>query len=57
MLQEKIVASKGEARRLIQQNAVSFSDGARITNPEQRLDESFHGKTLKIGKRKFIKLC
>lgn len=45
------VASGGEARRLIQQGAVSL-DGDRITDPDAKI-EPRHGMVLKVGKRRF----
>lgn len=52
----KLFASGGEIRRLFKQNAVGIIDGDKLTDFEMILDDSFKGKTLKIGKRKFIKL-
>jgi tyrosyl-tRNA synthetase len=49
------LSSKGEARRMVRQNAVSI-EGEKLLDPEAVLDESYRGKILKIGKRKFIKL-
>ncbi len=48
--------SSGEVRRLLKQNAVGIVDGEKLTDMELILDDAFRGKTLKIGKRKFIKL-
>jgi tyrosyl-tRNA synthetase len=48
--------SGGEIRRLLKQNAVGIVDGEKLSDMEMILDDSFKGKTLKIGKRKFIKL-
>ncbi len=50
------VPSKGEAKRLVKQNAVSLVDGDKFTSPELPIDEEFAGKIIKVGKRKFIKL-
>jgi tyrosyl-tRNA synthetase len=47
--------SKGEARRLIKQNAVSFVDGDKVSDSEITLD-AFKNQILKVGKRKFAKL-
>ncbi|OFZ26552.1 MAG: tyrosine--tRNA ligase [Bdellovibrionales bacterium RIFOXYB1_FULL_37_110] len=52
----KMCESNAEIRRLIKQNAVSIVDGDKLTNPDLILDTSFAGKSLKIGKRKFLKL-
>jgi tyrosyl-tRNA synthetase len=60
LVREKIVASKSEARRLIDQNAVSI-DGKIVTSH----DFNFEGLTpealakgvvVKVGKRKFVKV-
>ncbi len=56
MVKADTVASNGEARRMIKQNAVSFVDAEKVTNPDLILDDSFTGKILKVGKRKFKKL-
>ncbi|MFZ4714064.1 MAG: tyrosine--tRNA ligase [Bacteriovoracaceae bacterium] len=52
----KAVASNSEARRLVTQNAVSIVDGDKLADPNLKLEESFRGKVLKIGKKKFLKL-
>jgi len=46
--------SNGEARRLIQQNAVSI-DGEKITDVDARIDDA-DGKILRVGKRRFTRL-
>jgi len=51
-----MLPSKSEGRRLIAQGGASLMDGDKITDVEIRLDESYAGKVLKIGKRKFLKL-
>ena len=54
-----ILSSKNEARRMVQQNAVSLIDGkksTRLTDEKLLLNDSFKGKVLKVGKRKFLKL-
>jgi len=51
-----LLTSKGEVRRMVKQNAVSIVDGDKITDAEMILDDSFAGKVIKVGKRKFIKL-
>ncbi len=51
LVREKIVASKSEARRLIDQNAVSI-DGTPVTSHDQPATEG----VVKVGKRKFVKI-
>ncbi len=55
LVEAKILDSKGEARRLIVQNAVSI-DGEKISVVDLKLDDTYVGKTIKVGKRKFLKL-
>jgi tyrosyl-tRNA synthetase len=56
----KLAPSKGEARRLITQGGVKLigSDESeeKISEPTFAFDESFTGRILKVGKRKFVKL-
>ena len=54
MLEAKLAPSKAQARRLIQQGAVDL-DGRRITDPEASLPIQ-SGATLKVGKRRFLRL-
>lgn len=56
LLDSGLLPSKKETRRMIQANAVGIVDGDKITDIEAVLDESFAGKVIKIGKRKFLKL-
>ena len=56
LVDSKLLASKGEARRMIKQNAVSIVDGEKLTNESESIDESFKGKVVKVGKRKFLRL-
>jgi tyrosyl-tRNA synthetase len=56
LVESKVVASNGEARRMLKQNAVSIVDGVKITDEKYLLDQSFLGKVIKIGRRKFVKL-
>jgi len=49
-----LAASNSEARRLIQQGAVSI-DGYRVTDPNQEV-EIKGGEVLKAGKRRFVRL-
>ncbi|MBL6990531.1 MAG: tyrosine--tRNA ligase [Bacteriovoracaceae bacterium] len=51
-----VLSSKGEGRRLVKQNAVSFFDADKVNDAQMILDESHVGKVLKIGKRKFLRL-
>ncbi len=50
----KMAKSSSEARRLIQQGAVTL-DGERVTDPEKELIVR-EGAILKVGKRRFVKL-
>lgn len=52
----KLCASNAEIKRLVKQNAIGIVDGDKLTNGEMPLDDSFAGKAIKIGKRKFLKL-
>ena len=54
MVEIKFAASKGEARRLVQQGGVSI-DGEKISDPKFAVVFD-SAKILKVGKRKFIKL-
>jgi tyrosyl-tRNA synthetase len=56
MVGAKLCTSNGEARRLLKQNAVGIVDGDKIADEKFAFDESFHGRVLKVGKRKFLKL-
>ncbi len=56
MLDAGLIKSKGEGRRLFKQNAIGIVDAEKIQDAEIILDESFSGKVIKIGKRKFLKL-
>lgn len=49
------VKSNGEARRLIQQEAVSLDD-AKVTDPELLLEPTGQPRVLRAGKRKFVRL-
>ncbi|MFC2131396.1 tyrosine--tRNA ligase [Bacteroidota bacterium] len=50
----KMTSSKAEARRMIQQNAVSV-DGEKVSNVYAQIDFS-QPKLIKVGKRKFLKV-
>ncbi|MFT6069290.1 MAG: tyrosyl-tRNA synthetase [Bacteriovoracaceae bacterium] len=56
LLEGGVVPSKKEARRMVEANAVGIVDEDKINNIEALLDESFAGKVIKVGKRKFLKL-
>ena len=56
LVASQVLSSKSEARRMIQQNAVSFMDGDKITSGELILDGSYLNCVIKVGKRKFVKL-
>lgn len=51
-----LLSSKGEARRMIKQNAVSIVDGEKLTDGEFSITENLIGSVIKVGKRKFVKL-
>lgn len=51
-----VLGSKGEGRRLIKQKAIGVVDGEKFSDTETKLDTSFKGKVIKVGKRKFLKL-
>jgi tyrosyl-tRNA synthetase len=51
-----LLPSKGEVRRMVKQNAVRFMDGDKVQDPDLTLDDSFAGKIIKVGKRKFLQL-
>ncbi len=55
LLNAKFVASKGEARRLIEQNGLSM-DGETITDPYMQLNKAdlFDGKLFKKGKKNYL---
>jgi len=56
LVEQKLVVSNSEARRLIKQNAISFINGDKVSDLNFMLNSSHKGKTLKVGKRKFLKL-
>jgi tyrosyl-tRNA synthetase len=56
MRKTNLAASNGEARRLIQQNAVSI-DGEKVDDPNQEIDLSEETPfVLKVGKRRFARV-
>ena len=56
LVTSSLLSSKGEARRMIQQNAVSIVDGEKVTSIDFTLGTSDQGKVVKVGKRKFLRL-
>ncbi len=54
MAEAKLAASKGEARRLVDQGGVSI-DGERVTDPNAFLPDKSEF-ILKVGKRRFLKV-
>ncbi len=56
LVESKLLSSNSEVRRMLKQNAVGIVDGEKITDQNFILDDSFTGKVLKVGKRKFLKL-
>ena len=56
LVQSSLLSSKGEARRMIKQNAVSIVDGQKLTDGELIIKQELIGQVIKVGKRKFIKL-
>ena len=57
LVTSSLLSSKGEARRMIQQNAVSIVDGEKVTSIDFTLGTSDQGKVVKVGKRKFFEAC
>ena len=56
LVSSSLMSSKGEARRMIKQNAVSIVDGEKLTDGEYMITPDLIGKVIKVGKRKFVKL-
>lgn len=54
LVSAKVLPSKSEVRRMIQQNAVTI-DGERVTGESQTLQPG-REKIVKVGKRKFLKV-
>lgn len=54
LIEAKLVPSKSEARRLIEQKAVKI-DGAQITDPKAEVS-LYNGMIIQVGKRKFGKV-
>jgi tyrosyl-tRNA synthetase len=55
IVERKLAASKGEARRLIDGGGVSI-DGEKITDNKATFLPTSNGVVLKVGKRKFLKV-
>ena len=49
----KLLSSKGEARRMIQQNAVSIVDGEKVGSIDFQDRLIFQGQAIKVGKESF----
>lgn len=60
LVESKLMASKGEARRMFKQNAVSLIDedlnGEKVNDENMLIDAQYVGKVIKVGKRKFLRL-
>ena len=50
-----VVASKNEARRLVDQGAIAV-DGSRVSDPHATLARRDSAYLVKVGKRRFVKL-
>jgi tyrosyl-tRNA synthetase len=55
LIDQQMIKSKSEGRRLIKQNAISIVDGEKITDAELIIDQNYKNKVIKIGKRRFLK--
>jgi len=51
LLREKIVSSKGDFRRLIEGNAISYVGGESISDADYKIE---HPGTIRVGKKRFI---
>lgn len=56
LVSQGLVDSKKEARRLLQQNAIGFVDGDKITDESFSFSQAHSGLVLKVGKRKFLRI-
>jgi tyrosyl-tRNA synthetase len=56
LVESALCESKGEARRLIKQGAVSFMGQDKLTTESFLVTKKHQGQVLKVGKRKFIKV-
>ena len=52
LVESKLVASRGEARRLFKQQAVEI-DGKKVTGEAVTVGD---GSVIKVGKRRFLRL-
>lgn len=55
LFEAKLVSSKSEAKRMIQQNAVQI-DGNKVIDINYKISPSSISKIIKVGKRKFLKI-
>lgn len=55
LFEAKLVSSKSEAKRMIQQNAVQI-DGNKVIDINYKVSPSSISKIIKVGKRKFLKI-
>jgi tyrosyl-tRNA synthetase len=51
LVKEKIVSSKGDFRRLIEGNAISYIGGESISDADYKIE---HSGTIRVGKKRFI---
>lgn len=56
LLESKTMPSNAESRRMIKQGAVSIVDGDKVSDMNLMIDDSYKGKVIKVGKRKFLKI-
>ncbi|MAW07333.1 MAG: tyrosine--tRNA ligase [Halobacteriovoraceae bacterium] len=56
MTKANLVSSKKEARRMIDQGGVSFVDKDKVQDVNLIVNNEYKNATLKVGKRKFLKL-
>ena len=56
LVEAKVLASNGEARRMIKQGAVSIVDGDKVSDTEFIATMELKDQVVKVGKRKFLKL-
>ena len=56
LVNSSLLKSKKEARRMIDQKAVSIVDGEKIEDAQMTLSKKIKGSVIKVGKRKFLKI-
>ena len=56
LVNSRLLSSKGEAKRMVEQGGVSLVQGERLSQGQQVLGPTFANKILKVGKRRFLKL-